>query len=50
MKILESHANITKIMSNPRIRLEHYESHENHVITYDIFENPEKIKIPLENH
>ena len=50
MKILEFDAIITKIITNLRIRGEHYENHENHVIPYDNFENHENIKIPIENH
>ena len=50
MKILEFDTNITQIMTNPKIRVEHYENHENHVIPYDNFENHENIKIPIENH
>ena len=50
MNILKLDANTTKIMTNLRIPIEHYENHENHVIQYDIFENHENIKIPFENH
>ena len=50
MKILEFDANITKIITNLWIRVEHYENHENHLIPYDNFENHENIKIPVENH
>ena len=38
MKILEFDANITKIMTNPKMPDEHHENHENHRIPYDNFE------------
>ena len=49
-KILAFDASITKIMTNPRIPIEHHENHENHRIPYDNFESHEKHKTQGENH
>ena len=50
MKVLEFDANITKIMTNPRIPDEHNENHENHRIQYENFEKNENYKMKRENH
>ena len=50
MKILTFDANITKIITNPRIPVEHHESHENDIILYENFESHENTKVQRENH
>ena len=49
-KILAFDANITKIITNPEIPVEHHENHENHRILYENFESHENTKFQRENH